>query len=169
MYYYRHRILIFEIIGFVFIAGAGSAMRIYGDQIVSNFAAAFVLPISGSMWEQLKLLFFPYLLFTILEGSLFGKRYHNFIYYKAVGFLIGCFLFLIGFYLYSGIVGTTLLLIDLTLYYFSIYVMCYNNTRFLTVNPTIPNLNFVGVLIFLLITGLFVAFRFWQPPLQLFY
>ena len=80
--------------------------------IIASFSA-----INESVWEHLKLLFFP-MLITIFIGYLYiGKDIPNFICSKTTGILISMAFTVIFFYTYSGILGTNKAIIDISSFF----------------------------------------------------
>lgn len=164
----RYRIQIFEIIDCVFTCGISTFLRHTGVRFNDYVVTSVFLPQNTSTWEQLKLFFWPYFLFTLLEYWLFGRRYNNFLYYKMIGLLLALGLYVGGYYIYTGIIGSSFTLITLSLFYFSIYIAAYNSSRLIRHNPTIKNYNYIGGLLFFLFLILFTTFTFFPLPIHLF-
>ena len=78
----------------------------------SNFTALFS-PVSEIVWEHLKLLFFPFLVFSIAEYFLYGKNISCFLSVKTYAVLLGMFSIVSAFYTYTGIIGKNFLLADM--------------------------------------------------------
>ena len=164
----KYRLLIFEIAGFIFVSVVGTLLHFAYEYFDYSTVAAVISPINESTWEHLKLLFFPFLFYTLFEYLVIGKKYNNFIYYKAISVLIGLFTILAVFYLYTGIIGRSFVIVDIILFYFSVFITYQNSYRLIKQNPIYKNYNNIGAFIFLLLIGLFVSFTFAPPAINLF-
>lgn len=103
----------FYIVGFIFIFISGYALHyVYGIFPNSKIVAVFS-PVNESTWEHLKLLFWPFTLFSAADYLLFGKRDKNFVSAKTVSVFCGLAFIIVFFYTYSGILGFNLLLADI--------------------------------------------------------
>ena len=78
----KYRLLIFEIAGFIFVSVVGTLLHFAYEYFDYSTVAAVISPINESTWEHLKLLFFPFLFYTLFEYLVIGKKYNNFIYYE---------------------------------------------------------------------------------------
>lgn len=111
-------------LGFVFISIFGTLLHfVYGwsgeNQIVGLFS-----PVNESIWEHMKLFFFPMFLFIVIMS------YFNVLqtYYPAlvpgllVGLLAGTWFIPVAYYAYSGILGRNITLVDVLLFYVAVFV-----------------------------------------------
>lgn len=106
----------------------GSLMHFVYGWSGNNTLVGYFTPINESTWEHLKLLFFPILYFSIIEMFLYGHDYPNFLQVKILSILIGLAVIVIFFYTYSGILGKTILLIDISIFLLGViasYVSSY--------------------------------------------
>ncbi len=104
-----------QIAGGIFTVIAGTLVHfIYGW--FGGTAAAFIGAVNESTWEHLKLLFWPFFVFGILEYIAYGKNLKGFLPAKGLSVLIGMILIVVLFYTYSGILGKNFLAIDIALF-----------------------------------------------------
>lgn len=83
--------------------------------LVASFSA-----VNESVWEHLKLIFFPMLVVGIIE-YLWGKKIaNNYIEAKAIGIFIAICFTVISFFTYTGIIGTNAFIIDILIFIVSI-------------------------------------------------
>ncbi len=61
--------------------------------------------VNESIFEHMKLLYFPLLLWTVIEAFIFKGEYKNFYSAKAKAFTVGIFLIPILYYTYTGALG----------------------------------------------------------------
>ena len=72
-----------EIIGFLVTAGLGSLLHFVYDWSGQSRVAAAFAAVNESTWEHMKLLFIPFLLFTVAEFVVFSEPLRNFFAVKA--------------------------------------------------------------------------------------
>lgn len=164
----RHKLLLFEILGFIVTAALGVLFHFLFDWSNENGFVALFTAVNESTWEHLKLIFFPYFFYTILEYILAGKCYQNFLYYKSVSVLIGIASIVILFYSYTGVLGTNYGIMDVLIYMFSVYISYNMSYRLIRRNRIAHNLNGFGILLFLFVAILFFVFTYFPPKIGLF-
>ena len=95
-----------QIIGFVFTGILGVILHFLydytGSVLVSLFSA-----VNESIFEHTKLLFFPMLVYAIIENRNIGLRYRNFMCVKLIGILLGVILTPVLYYTINGAFGMT--------------------------------------------------------------
>ena len=105
------------IAGFVFTCIAGTLLHFLYDWSGQNKIVAAFAATNESVWEHLKLLWVPVLLFSIVGYFVYGKGRKNFLSVQYLSVLLGMSFITIVFYTYSGILGKNYALIDISLYY----------------------------------------------------
>lgn len=154
---------------FAAIGSAGTLWHfIYEWSGKSKIAAAF-FPVSESTWEHLKLLFFPALIYFIIEYFVLKERPENYISASAIGIVTGLISIIALFYTYSGILGFNLPAVDIAIFFISLAAALYvrnviiRNKAFLSRAVCI-----ISVLVILLLCLLFVIWSFYPPNIGLF-
>ena len=61
------KLLKYDIIGFVFVSIIGTLAHFVYEWTNKSVIAALFCPINESPWEHLKLIFFPYLIWTVIQ------------------------------------------------------------------------------------------------------
>ena len=131
------------------------------NQLVGIFSA-----INESTWEHLKLLYFPMLLSTIIGYFYLKKETSNYICAKTKGILISLAFIVIFFYTYSGILGTSIDVINIISFYVAVILGQYHAYKKIKYGSCCNNYFAIAVLFVLLIS--FIAFTFFQPNLGIF-
>ena len=132
--------------------------------------ASFIAPFSGvneSTWEHMKLLFWPMLIFAVIQSFLFPDK-KNFWCVKLYGILLGLSLIPILFYTYNGVIGTSPDWVNITIFFISDAIAYLFETR-LFKNESFPCINkkyAIGILSAVAI--LFVIFTFKTPEIGIF-
>lgn len=115
---------------------------VLGHFVYEWSGGAFILglffPINESVWEHLKLLFFPSVLYFAAEYALTSPKPAN--YWQAVtrGIFAGMATIVVGFYTLSGISGKPLGFINILLYFVGVLVMLVCKNSVLRQNHTPP-------------------------------
>jgi hypothetical protein len=89
-----------------------------------NFIVGMIAPINESVWEHLKIVFFPFIIIGLLGHIIIRPHKTNYWTGQLVGSLAGMLVVFFGFYLYSSIFGESLI-IDILLYYVSIIIAMF--------------------------------------------
>ena len=98
------KLLKYDIIGFVFVSIIGTLAHFVYEWTNKCVIAAFFCPINESPWEHLKLIFFPYLIWTVIQAFIM-KGTKNILPAKFIGVFVGMMATLSFFYTYTGIIG----------------------------------------------------------------
>lgn len=92
----------------------------------NSFLGLFV-PVNESTWEHLKLIFFPIVILSLIEYFLFSIKKPAFICIKLRSTLIGMFATVVLFYTYSGILGKTIDVVNIAIYFIAMTISyCYS-------------------------------------------
>lgn len=158
-------ILIWQIAGFIFISLVGSILHFLYEWsnciIVAPFSA-----INESTWEHMKLLFFPSLVFAIVQS--FFIKSDNYWSIKLKGIIIGSLLIPTMFYTYIGIIGRSYGVINIAIFFIaSLISLYYEYKLFIGVRKIKTNDQF-SLLILIIIAILYITFTFFPPRIALF-
>ena len=85
----------------------GTFLHFLFDLIGGSVAAALISAVNESIWEHLKLLFYPMVIFAVIEYFFWGKEQEDFWCVKLMGILTGLMLIPVVYYTYSGILGVS--------------------------------------------------------------
>lgn len=163
------KLLTYCIIGFVFVSIIGTLFHFVYEWSGNNFIVGLFTPINESVWEHIKLLFFPMLIYSLYMNKQLKTEYPCVNSGLSLGILIGSFLIPIIFYTYTGILGFDISAIDIAIFFICVIVaffVAYRFTLSCSVQKYTKLLNitlFIMILLFLLFTysppniGLFVS------------
>lgn len=154
--------------GFFITATAGTVLHFaYGFTGGPDILAPFV-PVNESIWEHLKLLYWPTVFYTLSSLLQTGFDPHS-VWARCCGLVTGLLATVILYYTYTGVIGRGFLPVDIALFYLSAaltYGLSYAlRTRFPA--PTTLEARLFAALILLVGMGMF----FWTsapPRIQLF-
>ena len=163
----KRSIGLWQLLGFAITSFLGTVLHFLYDR---TGEAVWVAPFSGvneSTWEHMKLLFWPMLLFAIVQSRLFPDR-KNFWCVKLRGILLGLALIPILFYTYNGVIGKSPDWLNITIFFVSAALAYLFETKLFWSKKQcgIPPKWAFGIL--LGIAFLFVLFTFRTPELGIF-
>lgn len=133
-----------------------------------NIMVALFSAVNESVWEHMKLVFFPLILFAILEYWFWGKQQKNFWNVKLLGITLGILLNIVIYYTISGAFGTAPLWVDVSVFYITLAVVFFVETRLFKkeYKPRLPSTT--AVLLIALLAILFAVLTLIPPELPLF-
>lgn len=158
------------VFGFLFTAVAGTLLHFAYDFTGQNFFIGLFTPINESVWEHIKLLYFPMVLFSLYAVSKLTAEYPCIHFGLSAGILTGCLLIPVLYYTYSGILGTHYAAVDISIYYFCVlvaFLLAYRltlNCRGKRFYPIIKWSLFLLAAGFFLFTLMPPALPFFQAP-----
>ena len=161
-------VFIYELIGIVFIIFLGSTFHftfaLSGNHpIVGAFSA-----VNESIWEHLKLAFWPSLLLTVIEYPLLRKTTNNFFTAKAIGVYLMVTIIPLVFYSYTAFSGKSIFAIDILSFVAAVIIGQLLSYKLLTYRQLPRNLNKMAVAAIILLALAFIVFTYYPPQLQIF-
>jgi hypothetical protein len=164
----RRRILFYESAGIVFIIVFGSVLHFTFDWSGHQAVVGVFSAVNESVWEHLKLGFWPAIVFALIEFKYLKKATNNFLFGKTVGIYLIPVIITVLFYSYTAILGESLLVIDILTFIIAVMVGQLVSYRLLTGKKLPYNLDRVSLIALLLLGLAFVLFTFYPPPLAMF-
>ncbi|MBQ9931905.1 MAG: hypothetical protein IJO79_06065 [Firmicutes bacterium] len=155
--------------GFILTSAAGTLLHFiygwFGDvPLVMVFGA-----VNESPWEHLKLLFWPVLIFSLIEKLAAGHARRGFFFSRILGACLGMAFILVVFYTYSGILGRHLVAVDISLFYGAVALTYLFSTLSLKRDRfSQPVFQLAVFPLTLFLIYIFVYFTFFPPVLPLF-
>lgn len=168
----QKRLLYYTIAGILFTSILGTLAHFTYEWSNENFLVGLFTPVSESVWEHMKLLFFPMFLYGIFVCARLSQEYPCISYAYPLGILAGTFAIPVLFYTYSGTLGRTYTAIDILIFYISVilaFVIVYLVTlRYQEKNSYYKrNILLPWFLVFLLAIC-FMVFTVYPPSLEIF-
>ena len=163
----KRSIGLWQFSGFAVTAFGGTILHFLYDWLGE---AIWVAPFSGvneSTWEHMKLLFWPMLIFAVVQSFFFKKR-KDFWCVKLRGMLLGLSLIPILFYTYNGAVGKSPDWLNITIFFVSAAVTFLYETRLFNENRLVCRSPKISIVLLSTIALLFVVFTFITPQIGIF-
>ena len=164
----KKSILRWELGGIAFIVVLGSLLHFAFEWSGGAIPVASIAAVNESVWEHLKLGFWPALVYAALEYSRFGKSANNFHFAKTIGIYLIPITIVVLFYAYTAILGHDLLIADIAIFVVAIIVGQLVSYRLLTASPLSARLNRFAPIALAVLGILFVLFTFYPPQVPLF-
>ncbi len=164
----KRKVLLWEVVGFVFAVIAGSLLHFCFEWSGGFRPTAFLCAVNESVWEHLKLAFWPLILFSILEYFLWGKEHKNFWPAKAIAAYAAPIFIIVSFYTYTAILGTHNLIIDIAIFVLAVLISFWLSYKIITDNKDYSRYNALAILLIILAAVLFILFTYNPPRLDLF-
>lgn len=163
----KREIGLWQLMGFAITSLVGTVLHFLYDWFGK---AAWIAPFSGineSTWEHMKLLFWPMLLFALVQ-SFFFREYKDFWCVKLKGIILGLVLIPVIFYTYNGVIGHSPDWINIAIFFISAAISYVYETVQLKKNESTCHNPALSLLLLFLIAFLFVIFTFLPPDLEIF-
>ena len=106
-----------QIIGFVFVSVAGTLLHFLYDWTGKSVLAGLFSAVNESIWEHMKLLYVPMVIFAVFESLFLKERVENFWCIKLFGILSGLAGIPIMYYTYTGILGVSADWFNITIFF----------------------------------------------------
>lgn len=156
----------YQILSAIFVCIVGTLLhftyKFFGE---NSFVASFSA-VNESVWEHLKLLFFPLLLTTIIGYFYIGKNVPNFLCSKTLGIITAMLFIVIFFYTYTGIIGKSILFIDIASFFVAVILGEYLAYKLMISNFECNNIIAIIILSAILIG--FIVFTYFTPKIEIF-
>lgn len=164
----KQSVPVWQMLGFVFTGVVGTLLHFLFDWTGGNGIAALFSAVNESIWEHMKLLYYPMLAFAFIEYSRWGKETPGFWCIKLVGMLTGLVLIPTLYYTYTGILGVSADWFNIAIFFLAAAAAFYLETKLFTKEypcRIAPDKAFV---ILCLIGVIFTVLTFATPKLPFF-
>lgn len=162
------KLFIFELCGFVFVSVLGTLCHFFFEWSNESTAVGIFCPVNESVWEHLKLLFFPYIIWSITEFFAL-KIKGNFFFSKLCGSISGMLTILFIHYTYKGASGMESMVADIISFFAGVavsFLISYAIIKNVKQGSMFREIASAAALI--AIAGLFILFTFAPPLIPLF-
>ena len=163
----KRDIRVWQMLGFAVVSLLGTALHFLYDWTGNGIVALFS-SVNESTWEHLKLLFFPMLLFAIIESRFIGKTQEDFWCIKLRGILLGLLLIPTLFYTLRGVFGTTPDFVNILLFFVVVGIVFVYETRQFNSDDTPCPYKESAIVLLLSIAVAFALFTYMPPQIPLF-
>lgn len=164
----KKSISFWQMIGFIATGIGGTLLHFFYDWSGQNPVVGAFSAVNESIWEHMKLLFFPMLVFSLVEYQKIGRKHSNFWCVKLIGTLVGLTLIPSIYYTYTGALGVSADWFNIAIFFIAAAVVYWLEAKLLQSDPLrciCPAAAFGGLL---LLGALFIMLTYYPPNLPLF-
>jgi hypothetical protein len=164
----KKSISFWQMVGFIAAGVGGTLLHFLYDWSGQHPVVGAFSAVNESIWEHMKLLFFPMLVFSLIEYSRIGKDYPNFWCVKLIGTLMGLTAIPVLYYTYTGALGVSADWFNIAIFFITAGAVYWLETRLL--QNSRPRCTFPAVALgtLLLIGVVFVMLTYHPLNLPLF-
>ena len=163
----KREISLWQLGGFGITAVGGTLLHFLYDWTGEALLCAPFSGVNESIWEHMKLLYFPMAAFAIPERYAFPER-ENFWPAKLCGMAAGLLFIPITFYTYNGAVGKSPDWLNIGIYFAAAALAFLAETRLFRKDALTLRRPWIAAAALALIGALFVIFTFVPPKIPLF-
>jgi len=163
----KQSVSLWQLMGFAVTSFGGTILHFLYEWLGE---ALWIAPFSGvneSTWEHMKLLFWPMLLFAIVQSIFFCDR-KDFWCVKLRGILLGMILIPVIFYTYNGVVGKSPDWLNIVIFFIAAAIAYIYEARLLKSEKTHCRSPKLALVTLGIIALLFVVFTFLTPEIGIF-
>ena len=163
------RVARWQLGGFLFVCAAGTALHFLYQWSGESVAAAPFAAVNESVWEHMKLLFWPMLLWAGAERAVLGGYSRGFWPAKALGTLLGLALIPALYYTYTGALAVSVMWVDIAIFFVAAAAAFLAETRMLARDWRCRGgARASALVLLLLLSAAFVLCTFVPPRVPLF-
>ena len=158
--------------GFIFTAVVGTLLHFLFDWTGGNVVAALFSAVNESIWEHLKLMFYPMATVAVIQYFFWGRAVDSFWCIKLIGILLGLVLIPVVYYTYTGILGVKADWFNITIFFLTAAAVYWAETKLFQrqfVCPIGSKLPVVAIFligtVFTVLTFLPLHIPFFQDPI----
>jgi len=163
----RNFILKLELVGVVFIVLVGSALHFTFELSGSNPLIGVFSAVNESIWEHLKLSFWPAILYAVIEYRYLKRETGSFFPAKTVGIYLMPLIIVSSFYLYRAFSEENLAL-DILIFILAVAIGQLASYRLMIWKRASKIYTVISIVALILLVSLFIIFTFYPPQLPIF-
>ena len=162
----KRTIALWQIMGFSVSALGGTILHFLYDLLDEKTYVAPFSAVNESTWEHMKLIFWPMLIYTVIERFFFKDR-KDFICIKTMGILLALILIPTIFYTYNGVIGKSADWINISIFFIALAIAYIYETKKFKEGAKCESSR-LAIAILASLALLFVIFTFFPPKIEIF-
>ena len=164
----KQSISCWQMAGFLFTSALGTFLHFLFDLSGQSVVAAMVSAVNESIWEHMKLIYYPMLLFSLIEYRFWGKDDKQFWCIKLAGILLGLTLIPVLYYTYTGIFGVSVDWLNIAIFFLAAGVAYWAETKLFGQQYTCRLSSRAAFILICLIGVVFTLLTFFTPEIPFF-
>lgn len=162
------KIFFWELIGAIFVIIFGTCLHFSYEWFNGNIVVGIFSAVNESVWEHTKLIFYPLLIFSLFEYFFVRKNVSHFLFVKTIQIYLSVITMIMVFYTYTGIIGHSILAIDIGSFFAYAIIGNIIVYRIMKVKKYHPSHQIVALFLLIVIITFFQIATFKTPKLPLF-
>ena len=157
-----------EIIGAIIVCILAPVFHFLFEWSGDNTFVGIFAAVNESVWEHTKIVYFPFLFYSIAEYFILRPDFRQFFSAKTLSMSLILLLMITFFYTYSGMFGTENLIVDIIFTFVLTILVFYLSYRFYTSGTDYDNVFLLIVSLFAAILAMELFFTAFPPEIPLF-
>lgn len=154
--------------GFVFTGIFGVLLHFIFGWTGGSISVAPFSAVNESIWEHMKLLFFPMFVFALIENKYIGKDYPCFWCVKLIGITLGVMLIPVLYYTINGAFGKAPDWVNIVIFFVIAAMVCLGDVKMFQQDCIDCEFPMAALTMLWLIALTFIIFTFLTPQFPLF-
>ena len=163
----KRSIGLWQLMGFAVTSLVGTILHFLYEWLNKSILVAPFSGVNESTWEHMKLIFWPMLIYVVIERFYF-RDYDNFWCIKLRGIILGLIMIPIIFYTYNGVIGNSPDWINIAIFFISAAIAYIYETRMFNSNKMFCNSPKIAIIIISVLAILFILFTVKTPKFEIF-
>jgi len=163
----KNKVPLIEIVGTLFIIFLGSAVHFTFALSGNNPVVGAFSAVNESVWEHLKLPFWPSIFWLLITLYPLRKRVGNFFSAKAIGIVLMLLIIPVVFYTYTALVEENFL-VDISTFFIAVVVGQLVSFKLYKQTTGSKLIEGSAIAVIILLAVIFVVFTFSPPHLSIF-
>jgi hypothetical protein len=157
-----------QMAGFIFTGVLGTLLHFLFDWTDGSVIAALFSAVNESIWEHTKLLFYPMLLFALIEYKAWGREVPSFWCIKLLGIFAGLLLIPVLYYSYTGILGVSADWFNIAIFFVAAAVSYFLETKLFqkVFRCAVPS--WAAIALLCLLAAIYTLLTFYPPRVPFF-
>ncbi|MBR2402204.1 MAG: hypothetical protein IKB01_05510 [Lachnospiraceae bacterium] len=164
----KKSVFYWQVAGVLFTIALGVFLHFLFDMTNKNVIAALFAAVNESIWEHLKLLFYPAFLFAIIESKFLEEEYEQFWCVKLKGIILGILLIPVFYYTYTGILGVSAGWVNIAIFVVSAGIVFWVETRRFQKDGQCTLRSEAAIIVLCIIALVFAVLTFVTPKIPIF-
>ncbi len=164
----KRSVLKWELVGIAVISMLGSALHFVFEWAGGWEPVGVIAAVNESVWEHLKIAFWPALFYAIFEYPFLRRSVSNFMIAKAIGIYVMPVAIAIIFYSYTAVTGEEILAVDILTFFVAVALGQLASYKILTMNRLPAWTGRLGLAMVIALAVAFGVFTFYPPHLPIF-
>ena len=164
----KRSIFLYELAGMIFIIFFGSILHFTFEWSGNHVIVGIFSAVNESVWEHMKLGFWPAILYLIIEYLILFKKTNNFFLAKTAGIYTTILIIPLIFYSYTAFTGEDIFVIDILSFVLAVIIGQLISYKLLTFRKLSKNLQIISIISLAILGFAFIIFTFFPPKIPLF-